>query len=117
MLTNADCTLYKFENGGYRRYEILNVYWNENRSGNVLKSGLQTVDSTSVYLYSDSVLPNANAKDMLVKGICDFEFDNTSQKTISESMNRFRSNYEFITVMSVDRMMFGGLPHIEISGK
>ena len=117
MLTNADCTLYKYENGGYIRYVIHDVYWRENKGGNVLKSGLTTADSTTVYLYSDETVPQKVTKDMLVRGICDFEFSNTSQQTISQSMKDFRDAYSFVTVMSIDNMMFGGLPHIEISAK
>ena len=54
---------------------------------------------------------------MLVKGNCDFVFDNTSQQTISESKRRFDAEHSFVTVMSIDNYMFGGLPHIEVSAK
>lgn len=117
MLTNADCTLYRFENDGFVRYVIKDVYWRENKAGNILKSGLSNADKATVYFYSDEVIPKNLAKDILVRGICPFEFDNTSQKSISESMKQFMSQYEYVTVMSVDNMMFGGLPHIEISGR
>ena len=61
MMTNADCTLYLYDKatGGYTRYFISGVYWRENKAGNVLKSGLQTADSTTVYLYSDKVVPDS----------------------------------------------------------
>lgn len=117
MLINADCTLYRYENGGYNRYVINNVYWCESKAGNVLKSGLQTADSTSVYFYSDKIIPQTVTKDMLVKGVCNFEFDNSSQKSVSESMQSFRKAYNFVTVMSVDNCMYGGLPHIEVSAR
>lgn len=119
MLTNADCTLYRYDKatGGFTRHLIERVYWRENKAGNILKSGLQAVDSTTVYLYSDAVVPSAPAKDMLVKGSCDFVFNNTSPQTILQSMNDFRAAYSAVTVMSVDNYMFGGLPHIEVSAK
>ena len=119
MMTNADCTLYLYDKatGGYARYFISGVYWRENKAGNVLKSGLQTADSTTVYLYSDKVVPDSPTKDMLVKGKCDFVFDNTSPQTISESKKRFDTEHSHVTVMSIDRYMFGGLPHIEVSAK
>lgn len=119
MLKNADCTLYLYDKTaqGFTRHFISGVYWRENKAGNILRSGLQTADSTTVYLYSDDVKPLTVSKDMLVKGLCYFEFDNTSQQTVSESMKNFRSTYDFVTVMSVDNYMFGGLPHIEISAK
>ena len=119
MLKNADCTLYKYNklSGGYTRHFISGVYWRENKAGNVLKSGLQTADSTTVYIFDDAVLPETPTKDMLVKGNCLFEFTNTSAATISASMKTFRETNAFVTVMSIDNMMYGGLPHIEISAK
>lgn len=116
---NADCTLYKYNNatGGYTRHFIKGVYWHESKVGNVFKSGLQTADSTTVYLYSDSVVPATPTKDMIVKGNCPFEFTNTSAQNISASFTQFTANYDFIRVASIDNYMFGGLPHIEISGK
>ncbi len=119
MLTNADCTLYRYdkETGGYTEHFISGIFWHENKAGNILKSGLQAADSTTVYLYSDAVVPLCPAKDMLVKGKCDFVFDNTSPQTISESKKRFDTEYRHVTVMSIDHYMFGGLPHIEVSAK
>ena len=118
MLINADCTLYLFDKstGGFKRNFISDVYWDNSKSANILKSGLRNIDSVTVYLYSDAIKPLNLQKDMLVKGLCDFEFDNTSAKTISESMKIFREKYpDFVTVNAVDEAMFGGLPHIEIS--
>lgn len=119
MLKNADCTLYLYDKTtqGFTRHIINGVYWRENKAGNVLKSGLQTADSTTVYLYSDEIKPLTVAKDMLVRGLCDFDFDNTNQQTISESMKNFKNTYNAVTVMSIDDYMFGNLPHIEISAK
>ena len=54
---------------------------------------------------------------MLVKGKCEFEFDNQTPQSISESMKMFRAEYDFVTVMSIDDYMFGGLPHMEVSVK
>ena len=119
MLKNADCTLYLYNKAtqGLSRHIINGVYWRENKAGNVLRSGLQTADSTTIYLYSDDVKPLTVAKDMLIRGVCDFEFDNTNQQTISESMRNFKNTYNAVTVMSIDDYMFGNLPHIEISAK
>jgi hypothetical protein len=117
MMVNADCTLYRYENGSFVRYVLPKVYWRENKAGNVLRSGLATADKVTVYLYDDTVLPTTPTKDLLVKGVCSFDFDNTSAQTISQSMKTFTAQYSPVTVMSVDNMMFGGLPHIEISAR
>lgn len=117
MMVNADCTLYRYENGGFVRYVIPKVYWRESKAANVMRSGLASADSTTVYLYDDAVVPATPTKDMLVKGVCAFAFDNTSPQTVSQSMRMFTAQYSPVTVMSVDNMMFGGLPHIEISAR
>lgn len=120
MLVNADCTLYLFDKitSGFTRHFIEKVYWDNSKASNILKSGLQNADSFTVYLYSDEIKPLTLQKDMMIKGKCQFEFDNTSSKTISESMKKFRELYpNFLTVTAVDDAMFGGLPHIEISAK
>ncbi|MCM1364956.1 MAG: hypothetical protein NC122_07050 [Faecalibacterium sp.] len=119
MLKNADCTLYRYNKvtQGYDRFFIPGVYWRENKAGNVLKSGLQSADSTTVYIYSDRALPENLTKDMLVKGDCCFQFDNTSPQTVSESMKEFCRLHRFVTVTSIDDCFFGSLPHFEISAK
>lgn len=119
MLTNADCTLYRYnaETQGYDRCLIPDVYWHENRGGNVLKSGLQSIHGVTVFIYKGCTLPTTPTKDMLVKGVCDFVFDNSSQKTVAESFGKFRSQISFVTVMSVDDCTFGSLKHWEVTAK
>lgn len=119
MMVNADCTLYRYnkKTEGYDRLFIPSVYWHEYKGGNTLKSGLQTVHSTTVFIYDSSILPETPTKDLLVKGDCPFIFDNTSEKSISESFSKFRKKYKFATVMSIDDCNFGSLPHYEITAK
>ncbi len=124
MMINADCTLYKYDKDtqGYTRHEIRGVYWRSSQQANILKSGLSSCDGTTVYIYKSSIngdnVPETPQKDMLVKGIAEFEFDNTSQQTVSSSMKLFREQYpQFVTVGSIDNMLYGGLPHIEVSAK
>ena len=56
MLANSDCTVYLFDKqtGGFVRKYAEKVYWCENRSGSIVKSGMQTSDSTRVYFYDDN---------------------------------------------------------------
>ena len=80
------------------------------------KNGIEISDVVSIYLYTDEYVPSVG--DMVVRGIVDFEFNNTSQKTISESMKEFREMFsEFAVVKSVSDYKFGGLPHIEITAR
>ncbi len=114
MLTNADITL--FEKDKYTRHFIENVYFSDNRGQTVTKNGLQISDSVLVYIYSDEYLPKSG--DIIVKNRCDFIFDNSCQKSISESMKTFREEYpDFAVVKTVNNYKFGGLPHVEITAR
>ena len=114
MLVNADITL--FEKDNYTPHIIENVYFCDSRSQTVTKNGIQTSDSIFVYIYSDVYLPKSG--DIIVKNKCDFLFDSSSQKNISESMKTFREEYpDFAVVKTVNNYRFGGLPHIEITAR
>lgn len=114
MLTNADITLFEKEN--YTRHFIEDVYFNDSRGQTVTKNGIQISDSVVIYIYSDGYFPKSG--DIIVKNRCDFEFDDSSQKTISESMKRFREKYpDFAVVKTVNNYKFGGLTHIEITAR
>ena len=122
MLAQASCTLYKFNGIGYDRYYISSCHWQENRASNIIKSGLQSADSVTVYIQKEdlTVAPETASFDMIIKGQCDFEFDNTSQQSVSESMKEFRKQYpQFVTVSSIDNKLYGlkELQHIKISAR
>lgn len=140
MLTESSCTLYIHNGIGFDRYYVSECHWQEDRAANVLKSGLQTADSVIVYipdtvriiapdksvfssvkLYpNERISANNAAKDMLVKGKCEFIFDNTSAQSVSESMKMFRNKYpDFVTVSSIDRKLYGSkkLRHIKLSAR
>lgn len=122
MLAQASCTLYKYNGIGFDRHYISSCHWQENRASNVLKSGLESADSVTVYIQNESltVVPETASFDMLVKGECDFEFDNTNPQTVSESMKEFRKQYpHFVTVSSIDNKLYGlkELQHIKISAR
>lgn len=114
MLSNADVTFYSAED--YSRHTANKAYFTDNRGRAVKKNGIETTDSVTVYLYTDEYLPKAG--DIVVKGICSFEFDNSSQQAISEGMKAFRGQHpDFAVVKSVSDCRFGGLPHIEVTAR
>lgn len=104
-----------------------------------MKSGLQNADSVTVYIPLDSlvitpsssllpandvfpgmkIVPKKPSQDLIVKGYCVFEFNNTDQKTVSESMKEFNKSFSYNTIMSIDIKDYGAkrLQHIKISGK
>lgn len=139
MRTEACCTVYKSNGNGYYRYFIPRCHWQENKARNVLKSGMQNADSVAVYIPADCMVvapsnnyypadeffvnaetaPNNAAQDIIIKGECNFAFDNTSQQSVSESLREFAKNNSYHTVMSIDRKLYGSknLQHIKISAR
>ena len=122
MLSNADCTVYENAGKGANvsvtaRHFIPNVYWNDCRGKVLKKNGIQIEDSVIVYVfYSSDYVPKPG--DIIVKGDVDFEFDNTSQETMSASDKQFKQLYpQSVVVKSVSDYKFGGLPHIEITAR
>lgn len=114
MLTNADCTVY--EKDTFRRHVIENVYWNDGRGQTITKNGIQTSDSAAVYIYSEDYIPKC--EDVIVRGVLNFEFDVSDERSAAESMARFRKAYpDFAVVKTVNDFRFGGLPHIEVMAK
>lgn len=111
MLTNADCTIY--EKGTYVRHVIKDIYWNDSRGMTVQKNGAQISDSVTVYIYDSDYVPKSD--DIITRGAVDFEFDGSSQQTVSASMKQFRELCpEFAVVRSVNNCRYGGLHHIEV---
>ena len=137
MLTESSCTLYLKTGEGFERYVVPECHWQESFAANVLKSGLQNANGIVVYipkkamvlfpdgrLYPSSRLfPNANispqkpAQDMIVKGECDFIFDNSTPQAASESLRAMNTLYNVHTVMRVDRLLYGSeeLQHYKLS--
>lgn len=111
MLTNADCTLYLWGENGYTRHEIHGVYWNENRTANIQKFGVWDTKTVTLYIFDNNIIPKTLQKDLIVKGICDFEIDNNN---ITKSREEFLKKYKVFAVQAIDDKYFGGLPHYEI---
>lgn len=139
MRTEACCTVYKSNGNGYYRYFVPRCHWQENKARNVLKSGMQNADSVTIYIpancmvispsnnYYPSIdffanaetVPNQAAQDIIVKGECNFTFNNTNQQSVSESLREFAKSNRYHTVMSIDRKLYGSknLQHIKISAR
>ena len=114
MLKNADCTVY--EKDSFVRHTIKGVFWSDNRGQTTAKNGIQISDSVLVYIYSGAYVPKAG--DIIIKGDVDFHFDNSSQKSVSESMKLFREQFPGSAVVkNVNDCRYGGLPHIEITAR
>lgn len=120
-MTNADMTLYACPDGKYTRYEIKGVFWEDVKQSNIIKSGLTNVDSVRIFIPAGN-LPDGikftTGKDLIVKGIVDYEVDNTSQQTISTSLKAMREAHDrVVTVSIVDDKLYGSpnMQHIQLS--
>lgn len=117
MILTSDCTVFMSIGKGFESRYIPSCHWVENDSASVSKTGKTNSDGVSVYVpptYQDCC-PENPGSDMIVKGRCDFVFDNTDEKTVSESMREFRKQYRFFTVTAVEKKLYGGgSDHIKV---
>lgn len=140
MIIDAEssCTVYRFNGKGYDRYFIPECHWQENKARNVLKSGMVNADSVTVYISIESAellpdflkpsenlfagqlsTPQNSAQDFIIKGECNFTFDNSSQQSVSQSLKTLKQNHRCYAVMSIDEKLYGiaDLQHIKISAR
>ena len=121
MYTNADITLYHWNGTGYVRQEIKKVFWSDSKISNINKTGRMDVDTVYISIPESSAqeLKITMGKDLIVKGICKLEFDNTSQQTQSESTKTLKAECEVFTVNSFDPKLYGSpaMRHYELSCK
>lgn len=124
MYTNTDITYYACdEDGKYTRHEIKGVFWDDVKQSNIIKSGLSTVDSVKIFIPAENLpagIKFTTGKDLIVKGITNFEIDNTSQATISASLKSLKETYDrVVTVSTVDDKLYGSprMQHIQLSCK
>lgn len=116
LFTNGNCTVY--EKDSLRRHSYNNVLINDSRGEHTLKTGDQPKGGLKVYIYAvnctDSYIPKAG--DMIVPSDCSFEFDTSTQQSLSESMTAFRSAYkDFAVVKENVQYHSGRLPDMEVS--
>ena len=139
MFTDTMLTLYRFNGKGFDRLIIPHCHWQECKAANVLKSGMQSADGIVIYIPSNALVlapnnllfpsnrlflnadisPLSPSQDIIVKGECNFIFDNSSDRSVSESLKALRDKYEIHTVMSIDRLLYGpaDLQHIKVSAR
>lgn len=126
MYTNADVTLYLYSKCGkqesYKRVFVEDVFWDDVKQSNVLKTGQRDSDSVLLIIPLESLLEPVRfttGKDMAVKGQCNMEIDCTDQKAVSESLKKLKQCYGFVTIMTADAKLYGSesMQHYELSCK
>jgi hypothetical protein len=124
MFTNADITLYSCsKDGKYTRSVIHDVFWDEVKQSNIIRSGLITADSVKIFIPVKNIpsgVKFTTGRDLVIKGITEFEFNNTSQQTISASLATLKADHDKVVIVSVvDDKTYGSpsMQHYEISCK
>lgn len=121
MFTNADCTVYFKQNGRYIRRAIANVFWSDSKQSNVLKTGKVDADSVKVMIPNESAndLIFTTGEDIIIKGIQEFEFDNTDGKSISDSRKALQNIGKVYTITVADDKRYGSehMQHYDLSCK
>lgn len=126
MFTNSDVTLYLCTKEGklekFTRRVVKNVYWEDVEHSTFIKTGQRGSCTALVMIPLNSLEGAINltkGKDLIVKGVIDFEFDNTSQVTIAEGIAKLKTNHKALTLVSVDERLYGSksVQHYELTGK
>lgn len=126
MYTNADVTLYLYSKCGkqesYKRVFVEDVFWDDVKQSNVLKTGQRDSDSVLLVIPLESLFEPIRftaGKDLAVKGQCNLELDCKDQKTMSESLQKLKNCHGSVTVMTVDEKLYGSesMQHYELSCK
>ena len=126
MYTNADVTLYLYSKCGkqdsYRRIFVEDVFWDNVKQSNVLKTGQRDSASELLVIPLESLFEPIRftaGKDLAVKGQCNHMIDCSSQKSMSESLQELKQCHGCVTVMTVDEKLYGSesAQHYELSCK
>lgn len=122
MITNADMTLYSWSALGYTRKPINDVFWQESKQSNIEKTGLASADSVKIFIPAERAaeeLSFTTNKDLAVKSVIAFEFDNTSDVTKAASLKALKATYKVYEVTIADSKLYGDpeLQHYQLSCK
>ncbi len=117
MYTNTSCTLYLASNN-YEAIIIPHCFLTHRKIYATSKLGLEYNESAFCMIQGNSSLSFSEGKDFLVDGVCDFTFDNSSEKGYSDSVKALKA-LDAYTVMIADWKNYGSkhMRHWEISCK
>jgi hypothetical protein len=101
---------------------VEDVFWDNVKQSNVLKTGQRDSDSVLLVIPLESLFEPIRftaGKDLAVKGQCNHMIDCSSQKSMSESLQELKQCHGCVTVMTVDEKLYGSesAQHYELSCK
>jgi len=109
MYTNADITVYTLYDG-YKTHNIEGVFWDESKQSNMIKSGLSTIDSITIYVPFENMpsgIKFTTGKDHVVKDLINDTLDNSSQQAYSESFTALKKKYDVFSLTVCDKKDYG----------
>nr|WP_308743206.1 DUF6751 family protein [uncultured Anaerocolumna sp.] len=121
MYTNADITVYTLSDG-YKTHHIEGVFWDESKQSNVIKSGLSTIDSITIYVPFENIpseIKFTTGKDYIVKGLINDTIDNSSPQKYSETFAALKKKHDVFTLSVCDKKDYGSedMRHYELACK
>lgn len=143
MFTNTGCTIFLYSKdglsptealspgnnalpssryGSWKRIVMPKVYWESVEHASFTKNGQRGACSALVVIPAADLqehLHFTHGKDLIIKGIVDFEVDCSSEKTISESLASLKAEHDCLIVSSVDERLYGSqsVRHYELACK
>lgn len=119
LVTNADITV--FERDTFAKHIFKDVHYSDRRSRKFANDGTKIDGAVSVHIFAVNNSESAytlKTGDILIKGACVFEFDTANEKSVSESMAKFRSLYpDYCTINSVEAKVYGIMPDYIITAR
>lgn len=103
-----NCTVYREEEGNWKRYFVYGVLWQDVEGINTSKSGLKDNNTLELYIpFSSNFKPLK--KDIVLKGIFDYEIKNKPSELYSVGSAKI--------VTTIDVFDFGNLRHYKVGGR
>lgn len=112
MLTNSSCTVYREKT--FERVFIPECFWQDSRGEALAKGGFTDEAAVSVYIPEIYGELSPKPRDLIVRGSCEFTFDTTSEKTVSDGIKTLRAS-DPVTVKAVEDKRYGNFcRHIKV---
>lgn len=117
MYTNSDMTLYSYSEDGYERHYIEKVFWQDSTQKNISKEGNSGTDEVYICIPYTVDMAFTARKDIAVKGKCELEFDNTSDKGISDSLKQLKRLARVYEITKIADKCYGSrnMQHYELN--
>lgn len=117
LKTNGSITVYA--QGSFTRHLLTDVFLTDLRGQRTDKTGAQPDGDLTVRVYAvcspGGYVPKTG--DMLVPGLCTFEFDTSTEQAASESMAAFRQQQDYAVIRSCTAEFVGAAPDYIITAR